>query len=101
MTIFPPVSDSSGLTHDPGGINTDRLAFIKTLKTERRGSLSEYAKKFGVKFYQGERPWGVAADLAFPCVTQNECDQSLRRHVAWVACPGIRTFTCVAESSSL
>jgi len=38
VTISPPVSDSSGFTHDPGGLNTDRLAFIKTLKTERRGS---------------------------------------------------------------
>jgi glutamate dehydrogenase (NADP+) len=66
------VSDSTGFIHDPGGINEDRLAFIKTLKSVRRGSLSEYAKEFGVEFHAGERPWGIKADLAFPCATQNE-----------------------------
>ncbi len=70
------VSDSSGFIHDPEGIDTDRLAFIKNLKTVQRGRISEYAKEFGVKFYKGERPWGVAADLAFPCATQNELSKS-------------------------
>jgi glutamate dehydrogenase (NADP+) len=66
------VSDSTGFVHDPDGINEERLAFIKTLKTVKRGSLGEYADEFGVKFYAGKRPWGIAADLAFPCATQNE-----------------------------
>jgi glutamate dehydrogenase (NADP+) len=70
------VSDSSGFIHDPEGIDTDRLAYIKNLKTVQRGRISEYAKEFGVKFYEGERPWGVAADLAFPCATQNELSKS-------------------------
>jgi glutamate dehydrogenase (NADP+) len=83
------VSDSSGFIHDPGGINADRLAFIKTLKTERRGSLSEYAKEFGVKFYQGERPWGVAADLAFPCATQNELGESDARSLVKNGCAAV------------
>jgi glutamate dehydrogenase (NADP+) len=69
-------SDSTGFIHDPEGINEERLAFIKTLKGERRGGLAEYAKEFGVKFYPGERPWGVAADIAFPCATQNEISES-------------------------
>ena len=66
------VSDSSGFVHDPGGITGDRLAYLKDLKTARRGGLQEYADEFGVKFFAGKRPWGVAADLAFPCATQNE-----------------------------
>ena len=87
--IVLTVSDSSGFIHDPGGINTDRLAFIKTLKTERRGSLSEYAKEFGVNFYQGERPWGVAADLAFPCATQNELGESDARSLVKNGCAAV------------
>jgi glutamate dehydrogenase (NADP+) len=75
------VSDSSGFIHDPDGIDTDRLAFIKNLKTVQRGRISEYAKEFGVKFYEGERPWGVAADLAFPCATQNELSESDARNL--------------------
>ena len=69
------VSDSTGFIHDPDGINTERLDFIKTLKTVKRGGLSEYAKEFGVKFYAGERPWGIKADLALPCATQNEVSE--------------------------
>ena len=69
------VSDSKGFIHDPDGINEERLDFIKTLKTVRRGSLDEYAKEFRVKFEKGKRPWGVNADLAFPCATQNEVSE--------------------------
>ncbi|MBT5194796.1 MAG: glutamate dehydrogenase, partial [Rhodospirillaceae bacterium] len=38
----------------------------------RRGRISEYADKFGATFHEGERPWNVPCDLAFPCATQNE-----------------------------
>ena len=69
------VSDSTGFVHDPEGINEERLDFIKTLKAVRRGSLGEYAKEFGVKFYEGKRPWAITADLAFPCATQNEVSE--------------------------
>ncbi len=68
------VSDSTGFVHDPGGIDKEKLDFIKALKTNRRGSIEKYAKEFKVKFYKGERPWGIAADIAFPCATQNEID---------------------------
>jgi glutamate dehydrogenase (NADP+) len=80
------VSDSTGSIHDPAGINADGLAFIKTLKTERRGSISEYANEFGVEFHPGERPWGVAADLAFPCATQNELGESDARTLVKNGC---------------
>jgi glutamate dehydrogenase (NADP+) len=80
------VSDSSGFIHDPEGIDTERLAFIKTLKTIKRGSLSEYAKEFGVEFHEGERPWGVAADLAFPCATENEISEGDARTLVKNGC---------------
>jgi glutamate dehydrogenase (NADP+) len=80
------VSDSTGFIHDPEGINKERLDFIKTLKNVRRGSLSEYAKEFGVKFYPGERPWGIAADLAFPSATQNELSKDDARTLVKNGC---------------
>ncbi|PKI02991.1 NADP-specific glutamate dehydrogenase [Glaciecola sp. 33A] len=64
-------SDSSGFIHDPDGIDEEKLAFLKDLKEVRRGRIEEYAEKFGCTFTEG-RPWGVKADLAFPCATQNE-----------------------------
>jgi len=80
------VSDSTGFIHDPEGINKERLDFIKTLKTVKRGSLSEYAKEFGVKFYAGERPWGVTANLAFPSATQNEISEDDARTLVKNGC---------------
>jgi glutamate dehydrogenase (NADP+) len=65
-------SDSGGFIHDPDGIDEEKLAFLKDLKEVRRGRISEYAEHFGCDYFEGERPWHVAADLAFPCATQNE-----------------------------
>jgi len=69
------VSDSGGFIHDPDGIDGERLAFIKELKTVKRGGLREYAEEYGVDFHPGQRPWSVTADLAFPCATQNEISE--------------------------
>ena len=66
------VSDSSGFVFDPAGIDEEKLAWIKELKQERRGRISEYANEFGVEYHEGKRPWGVQCQLAFPCATQNE-----------------------------
>ena len=65
------LSDSGGFIYDPDGIDADKLAFVKKLKNIRRGRLTAYAEEFGVEHHEGN-PWGVAADLAFPCATQNE-----------------------------
>ena len=70
-------SDSGGTIHDPAGINTDKLAWLKNLKEVRRGRIGEYVAQFpGSIFHEGKRPWGITCDLAFPCATQNELDVS-------------------------
>ncbi|MCM0032786.1 NADP-specific glutamate dehydrogenase [Sandarakinorhabdus limnophila] len=68
------LSDSEGFIHDPDGINQDKIDWVKTHKTHRRGRISEYATEFkGSTFHGGgARPWGVPCDLALPCATQNE-----------------------------
>ncbi len=67
------LSDSGGFIHDPQGIDADKLAFVKDLKEVRRGRISEYADKFpGSTYHAGQRPWGVAVQVALPCATQNE-----------------------------
>lgn len=67
-------SDSSGSIYDPNGIDPDKWEFLRDLKEVRRGRIKEYAEKYGCEFKEGERPWGVDCDLAFPCATQNELD---------------------------
>ena len=76
------LSDSGGYVYDPDGIDSEKLAFVKELKTVKRGRLTEYAEEFGVEHHPG-RPWGVPADLAFPCATQNEISlEEARRLIA-------------------
>ncbi|WOE74343.1 NADP-specific glutamate dehydrogenase [Alterisphingorhabdus coralli] len=67
------LSDSGGFIHDPEGIDQEKIDWVKHLKTVKRGRISEYAEEFsGASYHEGERPWGVEADLALPCATQNE-----------------------------
>ncbi len=70
------MSDSDGFVHDPDGIDQEKIDWIKRLKNERRGRISEYVDHFtDATFHQGKRPWNVSADLALPCATQNELNE--------------------------
>jgi len=66
------LSDSNGAIYDPNGIDDEKLAFVLELKNVRRGRIKEYAKKFGVEYREGKRPWDIKCDCAFPSATQNE-----------------------------
>ena len=68
------LSDSGGFIHDPDGIDSEKLAFVKELKEVRRGRISEYAHQFGCTYHKGMHPWSVSCDVALPCATQNEVD---------------------------
>ncbi|MEA3505852.1 MAG: NADP-specific glutamate dehydrogenase [Bacteroidota bacterium] len=69
------LSDSSGFIYDPDGIDSDKLAFIMHLKNVKRGRIKEYADKYGVEYYDGQRPWSIKCDVALPCATQNEINE--------------------------
>jgi len=68
------LSDSAGTIHDPNGIDAEKLAFVLDLKNVKRGRIKEYADKYGVEYREGEKPWSVPCDCAFPSATQNEID---------------------------
>ncbi|MCF6242369.1 MAG: NADP-specific glutamate dehydrogenase, partial [Bacteroidales bacterium] len=70
------LSDSSGYIYDPDGIDAEKLAYVMHLKNVKRGRIKEYADKYGVEYHEGQRPWGVKCDIAFPSATQNEIDES-------------------------
>lgn len=75
------MSDSSGFIHDPDGLNEEKLAYIIDLKTVRRGRIKEYADKYNCKFFEGQKPWSIKCDLAFPCATQNEIDEDAAKEL--------------------
>jgi len=72
------LSDSDGFIHDPDGIDSDKLEWVKNLKNVRRGRIREYADRFPRATYHpavtgGENGlWSVPADCAFPSATQDE-----------------------------
>ncbi|MFZ7223000.1 NADP-specific glutamate dehydrogenase [Avibacterium avium] len=67
-------SDSSGYVYDEAGFTSEKLAALMEIKNVQRGRVKDYAEKFGLQYVAGERPWGVKADIALPCATQNELD---------------------------
>jgi glutamate dehydrogenase (NADP+) len=70
------MSDSKGYIHDKDGIDTDKLAWIMNLKNKQRGRISKYIENYpNSTFYEGEKPWSVAVDVALPCATQNELNE--------------------------
>lgn len=70
-------SDTEGYIYDKNGINHEKLAFIKELKNQRRGHISEYINRFkGAEFYSGKTPWAVKCDVALPSATQNELNEA-------------------------
>ena len=68
------LSDSAGSIYDPDGIDDEKLAYVMKLKNHDRGRIKEYADKYGTKYLEGKRPWGVKCDCAFPSATQNEIE---------------------------
>lgn len=89
------LSDSSGTIHDPDGITAEKLAYVEELKNVKRGRISEYAMRYGVKFYEGKRPWFIKCDIALPCATQNEVDVEDAETLVQNGC------TCVAEGANM
>lgn len=81
------MSDSGGTIYDKSGINKDKLEWLKDLKNNRRGRISEYTKEFkGSTYLEGEKPWGVPCDMAFPSATQNELGEEDARTLVKNGC---------------
>lgn len=70
------LSDSSGFIYDSVGIDQEKLQWVIDLKKNQRGRIKEYADNFGCEYFEGKRPWGIDCDVALPCATQNEINQS-------------------------
>lgn len=68
------LSDSGGTIYDADGIDAEKLAWVMELKNVKRGRIKEYADKFNCEYREGENPWSVKCDCAFPSATQNEID---------------------------
>ena len=67
------ISGPDGYVYDPDGVSTEeKVNYMLEMRASCRNRVEDYADKFGVKFFKGEKPWGVKADILMPCATQNE-----------------------------
>ena len=90
------LSDSLGYVYDADGFDTEKLAHVMELKNELRGTIKDYVTKYPkAKYIIGARPWGVKCDIAMPCATQNELDDSDAKTLVANGC------ICVSEGANM
>ncbi len=68
------ISGPDGYIYDPDGVTPgEKEDYLLELRASGKNICAPYAEKFpNAKFFPGEKPWGVKADLYIPCATQNE-----------------------------
>ncbi len=89
------ISGPDGYVYDADGITTDeKIDFMLQMRSSGRDKVQDYADKFGVPFYPGEKPWGVKADILMPCATQNEVGM---KEAEKIVANGIRYYVEVSN----
>jgi len=71
------LSDSGGTLSLPDGLSDELLQNLIPFKLKEHGRLQAFAAANNLQFLPGKKPWGLMADTALPCATQNEvllCD---------------------------
>ncbi len=67
------ISGPDGYVYDEEGVCTEeKINFMLEMRSSGRDKVKDYADKFGVPYFEGQKPWGVKADILMPCATQNE-----------------------------
>ncbi|MCF7803892.1 MAG: NADP-specific glutamate dehydrogenase [Candidatus Marinimicrobia bacterium] len=89
------LSDSNGSIYDPDGIDGEKLEYVMHLKNVERGRIKDYAEKYGVEYWENERPWKTKCDVALPCATQNEINGADAKMLIDNGC------ICVAEGANM
>jgi glutamate dehydrogenase (NADP+) len=89
------LSDSSGTIYDPNGIDLEKLNYVLELKNVKRGRIKEYAEKYKIEYWEGQRPWKAKCDVALPCATQNEISEEEAKILVKNGC------ICVSEGANM
>ena len=78
------LSGPDGYIYDPDGVVTEeKINYMLEMRASGRNKVQDYADKFGVQFFPGEKPWGQKVDIVMPCATQNDVDlEQAKRIVA-------------------
>ena len=92
------ISGPDGYVYDPDGINTEeKINYMLEMRASCRNKVQDYADKFGVEFFPGQKPWGVKADILMPCATQNEVDV---KEAEMIVANGVKYYVEVSNMPS-
>ena len=72
------LSGPDGYIYDEEGVSSssEKVDYLLTMRSSGRNRVQDYADKFGVPFFPGEKPWGVKADIAMPAAVQNDVNMA-------------------------
>ncbi len=68
------LSGPDGYIYDPEGVSSsaEKVDYLLTMRSSGRNRVQDYADRFGVEFFPGQKPWGVKADIVMPAAMQND-----------------------------
>lgn len=89
------LSGPDGYIYDEDGVNTpEKIDYLLTMRESGRNRVQDYADKFGVPFFAGEKPWSRKVDIVMPSAMQNDVHLE---HAKQIAANGIRYYIEVAN----
>lgn len=89
------LSGPDGYIYDEDGVNTpEKIDYLLTMRESGRNRVQDYADKFGVPFFAGEKPWSRKVDIIMPSAMQNDVHLE---HAKQIAANGIRYYIEVAN----
>ncbi len=89
------LSGPDGYIYDPDGVVTEeKINYMLEMNASRRNRVQDYADKFGVEFFPGEKPFGRKVDIIMPCAMQNDV---LMESAEKIVANGIKYYIEVAN----
>ena len=77
------LSGPDGYIYDPDGVTTkEKIDYLVEMRASGRNHVQDYADKFGVQFFPGEKPWGVKVDIVMPSAMQNDVNLEQAQRIA-------------------
>ena len=77
------LSGPDGYIYDPEGVSSseEKVNYMLEMRSSGRNKVKDYADKFGVEFFPGEKPWGVKADIIMPSAMQNDVNMEQAKRI--------------------
>ncbi|MEG0774884.1 NADP-specific glutamate dehydrogenase [Clostridium sp.] len=89
------LSGPDGYIYDPAGVTGEKIDYlVEMLNTNKGARVKDYADKYGVEFFPGQKPWNVKVDIIIPAATQNDIQLE---HAKQIVANGVK-YVCEAAN---